>query len=248
MKASLGTIVIAGAVILLTGCGPADVKSPEPNTVGAKPATPAVPPPPQITIVLPPVEMKPAYVTVEPFAGVTLELPRDWHALDSEATDPAPPSTPVEGLAGQRGFAGFRASWSFVPPGHTGAELNIAMHPQPAPAPGRNATELPQETIDALAKSFSETLEPILEGRGYRLKRQASWERVKCGDRPAVLWQDEADSPGGTLGAQVLHVALEKTSVIAIFLWTKTPDKTWEPAIERARASLRVKGSAGRAQ
>src|SRR5436190_1217327 len=84
---------------------------------------------------------EPAFVTVEPFAGVTLELPRDWQALDSESTDSTTPSTPVETLVGHRGFAGPRASWSFVPPGHTGAELNISHNPQPT----QKTTELPDE-------------------------------------------------------------------------------------------------------
>jgi hypothetical protein len=245
MKASWGFTLIAGGMLWLTGCKPAEVKTPEPSPSPVKSATSAVTPRPTITILLPPAE-GPAYVTVEPFVGVKLDLPRDWHAVDSESTDPATPSTPVVALVGKPGFAGPRASWSFVPASHSGAELNIALNPQPSTTPARNTGELSQETIDALAKSFSEALEPIVEGRGYRLKRRASWKRVKINDLPAVLWQDEAESPAGILAAQVLFIPLEKASIIATFLWTKTPGNTWEPAIERAQASLRVTDSAGR--
>lgn len=245
MRASLTIIFLAGLLMFLAGCKPAEVKAPAPTPSPEKPVTSAATPRQQVTIIVPPPVTKPAYVTVEPFAGVTLDLPPDWLAIDSESTDPATPSTPIEALVGKSGFAGPRASWSFVPPNHTGAELNIALNPQPPTASRKNPTELPQEIIDTLAKSFSETLEPILEGRGYRLNHRASWEQMKSSGYPAVLWRDEAESPAGTLEAQVLLVQLENASLIATFLWSKTPDHSWEPVIERARTTLRATSSAG---
>jgi len=180
----------------------------------------------------------PTYLTIQPFAGVTLDLPGNWQGIDPATTKQL--VTAWVARTGEPPRLKTDSTWLFIPPGEV-IDVSVNISVRPVFLTPHEVATATQRDMERFGKGIVEIGSRTLTAEGYQLKPGIKVERVMVGRRPALSCMIElADPKGGKVSVELLAIPLESASVLAAFTRADAPGDSWPPIIERARASLHI--------
>ncbi|MDR3403311.1 MAG: hypothetical protein P4L99_12510 [Chthoniobacter sp.] len=181
---------------------------------------------------------KTEFLTVEPFSGITLDLPANWQGVDPN--DAKKQTTSVAALMGKPRPPKTNSSLHFTPPGEA-QDVHVFVSVQPTMFSPKQLADSSSIDLDRFASGFIKGAAHPLEEKGYHLEPNVTADFAQVGKISTIVCVGKMVDPvGNRRTVRAFAIPTEFATVIIECCWDAEPGTPWKEAIERACSSVRI--------
>jgi hypothetical protein len=193
-----------------------------------KPATPGTTP----------TAANPDFLNIEPFVGITLDLPGNWLSRDPDSGEKQ--LSPVAASAHKPRMPKPNSTWRYVPPGDV-QDVHVLVSVQPVIFSPKQLADASTISLDHFAAGFVKTASQSLEAKGYYLRPNVAADHTTIGQYAAVVCTGEmVDTLGHYRSLRTFAIPTESATLVLACCWDPEPGTPWKAIIERACSSFRI--------